>query len=216
MAPALEIQLGNEMNDWSDKNEMGCSDVASNSSLQSQVNPSTNPFSCNKYFFLLSQNRKFFKAKILKKGLEICICIGERVTNFFDKHEKTFRVAPALNFPRHFTVSANDNGCFLSEIGLDRQSIINGQGLGSRKAKHSRRRCEISNGEKTHLGNRRPSAKWIIVLSKKNNTLACDKTSRPLKDTLSKHPRKFSRFPKKISLKLPIPPTKRPKWMLSS
>ena len=41
------------MNDWSDRNEMGCSDVASNSSLQSHVRPSTMPFSCKYNIFTL-------------------------------------------------------------------------------------------------------------------------------------------------------------------
>ena len=54
MAPVLDIQLGKEMNDWSDRNEMGCSDVASNSSLQSHVRPSTMPFSCNKYHSIVT------------------------------------------------------------------------------------------------------------------------------------------------------------------
>ena len=58
--------------------------------------------------------------------------------------------------------------------------------------------------------------KFYRIIVKINNTLDCDKTSRPLKNTLSRHPRKFSRFPRKISLKLPMPPTKIPKWTLSS
>ena len=52
MAPVREIQLGKEMKDWSDKNEIGWSDVASNSSLQSQVNPSIVPLSWKYKIFI--------------------------------------------------------------------------------------------------------------------------------------------------------------------
>ena len=45
MAPVRAIQFGNEMNDVSERKDIGWSDVASNSSLQSHVKPWTTPFS---------------------------------------------------------------------------------------------------------------------------------------------------------------------------